>query len=104
MAIGKSITKFGITLLSACHRIEWMNLNLLNGNNSLEVKVATYDKKGGELIDQRSFVLPGQKTVVDAEGNSSQVPLGKLDKANVSMRYAYLELAKLPEFEGGIEV
>jgi len=86
MAIGKAITKYSITLLNAYHRIEWMNLNLLNGNNSLEVHVATYTEKDGELIDSlRSFILP-------------------VDKANVSLKYCYTELAKLPEFDGGVEV
>lgn len=86
MAIGKAITKYSITLLNAYHRIEWMNLNLLNGNNSLEVHVATYTEKDGELIDpRRSFILP-------------------VDKANVSLKYCYTELAKLPEFDGGVEV
>ena len=85
MAIGKPITKFSITLSSAYHRVEWMNLNLLGGNESLEVQVATYDKKDGDLIEHRSFVLP-------------------VDKANVSLKYAYTELAKLETFQGGKEV
>jgi len=85
MSIGKAITKFGVNLANAYHRIEWMNLNLLNGSNSLEVQVSTYTEKDGELIERRSFVLP-------------------VDKANVSLKYAYTELAKLPEFDGGVEV
>jgi hypothetical protein len=85
MAIGNSITKFGVSLANAYHRIEWMNLNLLNGSNSLEVQVSSYTEKDGELIERRSFVLP-------------------VDKANASLKYAYTELAKLPEFADGAEV
>jgi hypothetical protein len=85
MAIGKAITKFGVTLNNAYHRIEWMNLNLLNGNNSLEVQVATYSENGGECVERNSFVLP-------------------CDKAKVNLSYAYVELMKLPEFTGGAEV
>ena len=86
MAIGKAVTKFGVTLNSAYHRIEWMNLNLLGGNKSLDVQVATYSENGGELIGHKSYVLP-----ID-------------NKANVSLAYAYRELAKLEEFTGGAEV
>ncbi len=86
MAIGKAITKFGVTLNNAYHRIEWLNLNILGGNNSLEVQVATYSEQGGELIGYKSYVLP-----ID-------------NKANVSLAYAYRELMKLPEFADGAEV
>jgi hypothetical protein len=86
MAIAKAVTKFGVALNNAYHRIEWLNLNLLHGNPTLEVVVASYTQQNGELIERRNFVLPST------------------DKASVSLRYAYTELAKLSEFAGGAEV
>ncbi len=86
MAIGKAVTKFGVALNNAYHRIEWMNLNLLNATPTLEVVVASYTQQNGEFIERRNFVIISP------------------EKASVSLRYAYTELAKLSEFSGGAEV
>ena len=85
MAIGKAITKYNVPLPNAYHRIEWMNMNLLNGNNSLEVHVATYTEQDGEFVECHPFILP-------------------VDKEKISLKYCYTELSNLPEFDGGVEV
>ncbi len=85
MAIKKQHEKFGIQFPNAYHRIEWMCLNILNGISTLEVVVVTYASQYDEEIFRKSYCIP-------------------VDKANVSLRYAYIQLSLLPDFSGGEEI
>lgn len=95
MAIGKSyLFRDSITYPNAYHRIDWLNWNGLNGEET-EVNVGTYTEVSKaktpegkrtpqNAIDRRSFVL--------------SVPKDKVGPAE-----AYKALSSLDEFKDGVE-
>jgi hypothetical protein len=90
MAIAKSHSFKGLVLNAAYHRIDWMNLNMMNSVPTLEVRVGTYVSPeqaefADNAVESRSFVLA-------------------VEKSNVSLRSCYVALSALPEFSVGSEV
>lgn len=87
MAIKKIHTKFNVDFSNAYHRIEWMNMNILDGNNSVSVVVNTYPSKElattENLIFQKSYNL-------------------QIEKAYVSMTKCYEKLMEHEDFANSV--
>ena len=84
----------GVALKDAHYRIDWMNLNALNGNPSVEVQVGMYasaDK--ANTVDDT-----GAKTATPQNAIERKSYVLDLAKGDVSLKAAYLELMKLEEY------